>query len=69
MWGDGQGSSQGAVRGSMIVAAEAAYTEWKAGNEASVGRNCGLWSSPMVKLDSGAGSSGTGAGSGIGCSC
>ena len=33
MWGDGQGSSRGAVRGSMVVAAEAAYTEGKAGNE------------------------------------
>ena len=34
MWGDGQGSSRGAVRGSMVVAAEAAYTEGKASNEA-----------------------------------
>ena len=34
MWGDGQGSSRGAVRGSMVVAAETAYTEGKAGNEA-----------------------------------
>ena len=34
MWGDGQGSSWGAVRGSMVVAAEAAYAEGKAGNEA-----------------------------------
>ena len=34
-----------------------------------VGRNCGLWSIPMVKLVSGAGSPGTGVGSGIGCSC
>ena len=33
MWGDGQGSSRRAVRGSMVVAAEAAYTEGKAGNE------------------------------------
>ena len=31
--GDGQGSSRGAVRGSMVVATEAAYTEGKAGNE------------------------------------
>ena len=34
MWGDGQDSSRGAVRGSMVVAAEAAYAEGKAGNEA-----------------------------------
>ena len=33
MWGDGQGSSRGAVRGSMVVAAETAYTEGKAGKE------------------------------------
>ena len=33
MWGDGQGSSRGAVRGHMVVAAEAAYTEEKAGDE------------------------------------
>ena len=33
MWGDGQGSSRGAVRGHMVVAAEAAYTEGKAGDE------------------------------------
>ena len=30
-----------------------------------VGRNCGLWSIPMVKLVSGAGSLGTGVGSGL----
>ena len=34
MWGDGQGSSRGAVRGSMVIAAEASYAEKKAGNEA-----------------------------------
>ena len=34
MWGDGQGSSRGLVRGSMVVAAGAAYAEGKAGNEA-----------------------------------
>ena len=33
MWGDGQDGSRGAVRGSMVVAAEAAYAEGKAGNE------------------------------------
>ena len=33
MRGDGQGVSRGAVRGHMVVAAEAAYTEGKAGNE------------------------------------
>ena len=33
MWGEGQGSSRGAVRGSMVVAAETAYAEGKAGNE------------------------------------
>ena len=33
MWGDGQGGSRGAVRGSMVVAAEAAYAEGEAGNE------------------------------------
>ena len=33
VWGDEQGSSRGAVRGSMVVAAEAAYAEGKAGNE------------------------------------
>ena len=34
MWGDGQGGSRGAVRGSMVIAAEAAYAEGKAGYEA-----------------------------------
>ena len=35
MWGDGQGSSRGAVGGSiMVIAAETAYAEGKAGNEA-----------------------------------
>ena len=34
MWGGGQGGSRGAVRGSMVIAAEAAYTEGKAGDEA-----------------------------------
>ena len=34
MWGDGQGSSRGAVRGSIVAAAEAAYAEGEAGNEA-----------------------------------
>ena len=33
-----------------------------------VGRICGLWAIPMVKLVSGGGSVGTGMGSGIGCS-
>ena len=33
MWGDGQDGSRGAVRGSMVVAAEAAYAEGTAGNE------------------------------------
>ena len=47
MWGDGQGSSRGAVRGSMVVAAEAAYTEGKAGNE-TVGW-AQLW--PVVDSD------------------
>ena len=47
MWGDGQGGSRGAVRGSMVVAAEAAYAEGKAGNEA-VGW-AQLWS--VVMLD------------------
>ena len=34
MGGGGQGSSRGAVRGHMVVAAEAAYAEGKAGDEA-----------------------------------
>ena len=34
MWGDGQGSFRGAVRGSMVIATEAAYAEGKAGDEA-----------------------------------
>ena len=34
MWGDGQGGSRGAVRGIVVVAAEAAYAEGEAGNEA-----------------------------------
>ena len=34
MGGGGQGGSRGAVRGHMVVAAEAAYTEGKAGDEA-----------------------------------
>ena len=34
MWGNGQGGSRGAVRGIMVVAAEAAYAEGEAGNEA-----------------------------------
>ena len=34
MWGGGQGGSRGAVRGSMVIAAEAAYAEGEAGNEA-----------------------------------
>ena len=34
MWGDGQGGSRGAVRGGMVIAAEAAYAEGKAGDEA-----------------------------------
>ena len=34
MWGDGQGSFLGAVRGGMVVSAEAAYAEGEAGNEA-----------------------------------
>ena len=34
MWGGGQGGSREAVRGSMVVAAEAAYAEGEAGNEA-----------------------------------
>ena len=42
MGGDGQGGSRGAVRGSMVVAAEAAYAEGEAGNE-TVGRAY-LWS-------------------------
>ena len=33
MGGDGQDGSRGAVRGSMVVAAEAAYAEGEAGNE------------------------------------
>ena len=33
MGGGGQGSSRGAVRGHMVVAAEAAYAEGEAGNE------------------------------------
>ena len=33
MGGGGQGSSRGAVRGHMVVAAEAAYAEGKADNE------------------------------------
>ena len=33
MWRDGQGGSRGAVRGSMVVAAEAAYAEGEAGNK------------------------------------
>ena len=31
--GDGQGGSRGAVRGGMVVAAEAAYAEEETGNE------------------------------------
>ena len=34
MWGGGQGGSRGAVRGSMVIAAEAAYAEGEAANEA-----------------------------------
>ena len=34
MWGGGQEGSRGAVRGSMVIAAEASYAEEKAGNEA-----------------------------------
>ena len=68
MWGDGQCSSRGAVRGSMVIAAEAAYAEGKAGNEA-VGW-AQLWS--VVDSDGevgfGAGSLGTGVGSDVGCS-
>ena len=69
LWEDGQGSSRGAVRGSMVVAAETAYAEGKAGNETMC--RAQLWSviGPMVKLDSEACFSDTGAGSGIGCSC
>ena len=45
--GGGQGSSRGAVRGLMVVAAEAAYTEGKAGNEAVCWAH--LW--PVVDSD------------------
>ena len=47
MWGGGQGSSRGAVRGHMVVAAEAAYTEGKAGDEAVCWAH--LW--PVVDSD------------------
>ena len=47
MWGDGQGGPRGAVRGSMVVAAEAAYAEGKAGDE-TVGW-AQLW--PVVDSD------------------
>ena len=46
MWGDGQGGSRGAVRGSMVVAAEAAYAEGEAGNEAV------CWASLWLVIDS-----------------
>ena len=42
MGGGGQGSSRGAVRGSVVEAAETAYTEGKAGNEAMC--RAQLWS-------------------------
>ena len=66
--GGGQGSSRGAVRGHMVVAAEAAYAEGKAGDEAVGWAH--LW--PVVDTDGkvgfGGGSLGTDAGSGVGCS-
>ena len=47
MWGDEQGSSRGAVKRSMVVAAEAAYTEGEASNETVC--RAQLWS--VVKSD------------------
>ena len=69
MWGGGQGSSRGAVRGHMVVAAEAEYTEGKAGDETVCWAH--LW--PVVDSDGkvgfgGGGSLGTGVGSCVGCS-
>ena len=68
MWGGGQGSSWGAVRGHMVVAAEAAYTEGKAGDETVCWAH--LW--PVVDFDGKvgfrAGALGTGVGSGVVCS-
>ena len=69
MGGGGLGSSRGAVRGHMVVAAEAAYAEGKAGDEAVGWAH--LW--PVVDSDGkvgfgGGGSVGTGVGSGVGCS-
>ena len=54
MWGDGQ--RQHTQKGRLAM-------------RLCVGRDCGLWSIPMVKLVSGAGSLGTGVGFSIGCSC
>ena len=34
MWGGGQGASRGAVWGSMVISAQAAYAEGEASNEA-----------------------------------
>ena len=69
MWGDGQGSSCRTVRGSMVVAAEAAHAEGEAGNETVC--RAYLWSVVNSDGEVGfrAGSPGTGVGSGIGCSC
>ena len=64
------GQLSGAVRGHMVVAAEAAYAEGKAGDEAVGWAH--LW--PVVDSDGkvgfggGGGSLGTGVGSGVGCS-
>ena len=46
MGGDGQGGSWGAVRGSMVIAAEAAYAEGEAGNETV------CWASLWLVIDS-----------------
>ena len=62
------GQFSGGSQGNMVVAAEAAYAEGKAGDE-TVGW-ARLWS--VVDSDGevgfGAGSLGTGVGSGVGCS-
>ena len=57
MGGGGQGSSRGAVRGHMVVAAEAAYAEGKAGDEAVGWAH--LW--PVVDSDGKVGFGGGGA--------
>ena len=64
----GKEALEEAVRGSMVIAAEAAYAKGEAGNEAVCWAR--LWS--VVDSDGevglGAGSLGTGVGSGVACS-